>query len=1113
MRTTWLVVLTMLATSPFAVAQSVEKNPALKSATALEPQPGPAGQEWWRLGMDPFAGVLQPPPDDPTPEAADPRATDCCPLGGWVQSLGFNPVWAGNVISISKPILLKSIEIEANFNGPLDITYGIYREKVDGNPGDYVSLQIKKVTHDGTGRTYYSSGALGGGAGIPLVPKEVNGSPVSTFFAVAAGWGTASIDFRLDNVDYSNGPAFCAGRVRGSWGFTNTNPPAAGQTHQILGLVFFPTGAVSMRMCFEVPGGACCLGDTTCVDDVTSNACVEVMNGEFLGLFSLCALDSDQCTGFGACCPDGQNPVCFMASGQECIGANTYKGDGTACGGIDPCDETLGACCRYDGNCDETNEYDCEIDPRNGTPGIYQGDGVTCTPPGGGDRCEALGACCNVDDLDICSDVPEDECILDACVNALNTNGPIECPLGYVEDINNEHCPQPGDQCYKVLRTYSLGEPCAHGACKGPVGACCLLGECFETNKLDCENAGGEPTEMGADGWQACAVLPPDFCESDSNGFNHGACCLPNGNCDVLTAAECVGTNGSFQGVGISCSAFICSEGACCYLDTQGEPACVESMPLQCASPTGLNGTFMGTGSTCPSGCLLEGACCLPDGSCTFISAESCAAAGGQYQGDNVACEEAACPIPGSCCVNLGVFLCFEETDQQCAARPQATKFFTPFGSCANGCGNGACCDIGGSCSVTSGPECTTVEASIFTPGGSCTPDICPVRGACCTSNGCEIATQDACTNSLNGVYRGDGVSCSVEHICDVAACCNGTNCTDGFITDCVGLAGEPGELCAPDTCQPGACCIDFLGDGNLFCQAGLNRFECRALQVPFSDFGGAGTTCTPGFCADLTGACCKADGSCEDLTATACSAIPNASFQLGETCLTADCPVLTSACCKPDNTCEELTETECEAVFGALYLSGQDCSSDPCPEFPSACCDLLGGCTVVTETECNAIPGSEFRSGQICPADCVNQCVALGLDFDFDSNGHVDLVDFAEFQRCFNSSNPGADCLCPFDADRDGDIDAADFVDFDAQITGPVSQVQPCDAYPANGSGDFNGDGSVDLRDYASFQLCAGPSESLHCRCVFDVNKDDYVGTVDLVPLVGALSGPPTGP
>ncbi len=36
--------------------------------------------------------------------------------------------------------------------------------------------------------------------------------------------------------------------------------------------------------------------------------------------------------------------------------------------------------------------------------------------------------------------------------------------------------------------------------------------------------------------------------------------------------------------------------------------------------------------------CLPQGACCLPDGSCDVLTADACAAAGGDYQGDNTAC-------------------------------------------------------------------------------------------------------------------------------------------------------------------------------------------------------------------------------------------------------------------------------------------------------------------------------------------------------------------------------------------------------------------------------------------------------------------------------------------
>jgi len=420
----------------------------------------------------------------------------------------------------------------------------------------------------------------------------------------------------------------------------------------------------------------------------------------------------------------------------------------------------------------------------------------------------------------------------------------------------------------------------------------------------------------------------------------------------------------------------------------------------------------------------------MPDGSCEGLTQQACVDAGGAYEGDDTLCEETACPIQGACCVNVGVYLCFEETDAECAARPQSSKFFTPLGTCANGCGNGACCALDGTCSAVSGTECTLVPESEFNLGGTCSPNTCEVRGACCTTNGCAIATEAECTdtNGLNGTYRGDGASCSDANICDKAACCNGTSCTDEFIADCAsGIHGNPGELCQPNTCASGACCVDF-GTGSLSCQPGLQLFTCRDLAnqpgISFSQFAGAGVTCASSPCSNLLGACCQYDGSCTDLNQSQCSAIAGSTFQLGVSCAAASCP------------------------------------------------DVCG----------------------------------IGIDGDFDSNGHVDLRDFAEFQRCMGAST--VQCLCPFDANTNGVIDVGDVPTFVPALTGPQASAPPCSPFSTYAPGDYNDDGQVDLADFAALQRCA-PAPTLQCRCLFDVDGDANLRGEDFEALAMILTGP----
>ena len=86
-----------------------------------------------------------------------------------------------------------------------------------------------------------------------------------------------------------------------------------------------------------------------------------------------------------------------------------------------------------------------------------------------------------------------------------------------------------------------------------------------------------------------------------TGGTVTGACCLTNGTCTELSAADCATAGGTYHGDGSVCS------------------------PDPCAVPTG--------------------ACCHTDGTCTAQTAAECAAMNGTYQGDNTSCSPNPCPV------------------------------------------------------------------------------------------------------------------------------------------------------------------------------------------------------------------------------------------------------------------------------------------------------------------------------------------------------------------------------------------------------------------------------------------------------------------------------------
>jgi len=65
------------------------------------------------------------------------------------------------------------------------------------------------------------------------------------------------------------------------------------------------------------------------------------------------------------------------------------------------------------------------------------------------------------------------------------------------------------------------------------------------------------------------------------------------------------------------------------------------------------------------------------------------------------------------------------------------------------------------------------------------------------------------------------------------------------------------------------------------------------------------------------------------------------------------------------------------------------------------------------------------------------------------------------------------------------------------SQNSGPISKPPHCNAPPQ----DFDGDGLVNLHDFADFQICFDPSgtPSPACAC-FDDNSDSIVDLTDYV-------------
>ena len=141
-----------------------------------------------------------------------------------------------------------------------------------------------------------------------------------------------------------------------------------------------------------------------------------------------------------------------------------------------------------------------------------------------------------------------------------------------------------------------------------------------------------------------------------------GACCFPDGSCQVQRRRNCERDGGTYLGDGVSCAGNPCApaSGACCFID-QPAPFCAESTADDCAA---FGGIYLGDGSSCDDPCPISvvlGACCVTffDGAnlntlCYETAETDCVNSGGVYVGDGTLCVAANCDGPsptGACCL------------------------------------------------------------------------------------------------------------------------------------------------------------------------------------------------------------------------------------------------------------------------------------------------------------------------------------------------------------------------------------------------------------------------------------------------------------------------------
>lgn len=312
----------------------------------------------------------------------------------------------------------------------------------------------------------------------------------------------------------------------------------------------------------------------------------------------------------------------------------------------------------------------------------------------------------------------------------------------------------------------------------------------------------------------------------------------------------------------------------------------------------------------------------------------------------------------------------------------------------------GACCLVDGNCVETIEVDCNAPNANWMGPNTACSVDLCV--GACffpsISGEGCALGIFDGCgccldaesCQALEGDFAGLGTTCSSV---PMGACCLEAGCfyTHRSLCDDFGGQWHGGQSC-PGPCG-GACCV--LGS------------SCIDSDHPLA------TTSVP-------------------LSKCLCESLFGGVFQGESTCCTDPvpeiaCPQPRGACCLPfpglSSGCTDgMTEFQCAYDRGQFQGNYTLCSNATCPRGPcpgtEPCCEIhrSAGCEdpECCTRVCTIDPACCFVSffdtpewGPICVKKASQICGNGGpycpIPQDFDANLHVDLKDYAVFQRAFS--------------------------------------------------------------------------------------------------------------
>tara|TARA_R110002074_G_scaffold396804_1_gene586582 strand:- start:90 stop:4064 length:3975 start_codon:yes stop_codon:yes gene_type:complete len=646
------------------------------------------------------------------------------------------------------------------------------------------------------------------------------------------------------------------------------------------------------------------------------------------------------------------------------------------CGSVDCCDYTTyrGACCNYDGECEDNVDKNACISSGR----VFIGPNTICdevnccleTTPA-----PAITQACCFDD-NVCLNLEQSECILSAGIPwGIDTNCSDANVCGEDEDK-----PLKGSCCYSAYdEDWGIVYDCLDGMLDSE---CETLSGDFNTLK-NC----GERISDGEcqDGYET----PYSCCYGNSECYDNAD---PN-QCQQLSGIESVLTCAQRTNCNVPSEL-----GSCCYdlannYCSQIGPYCQDGVSTSwCAAIQGefnINSTCLGRVDE--EACSLNmptfqcAACCrCVDGifECDNIPKYVCQLLKGVHYEDGIYCDQINCG--GKC-------LPSQQYGRCCEADDICTE--TIYDDCLGewtiglGCAEGACVDppVYGACCYTDGTPCANTTdiacSGLWNKGQACSSIDCQRYGACCSAGNCTYTTPDLC----EGKYQGDWIDC-VSANCQPpessGACCVLDKCTVDTEQACLDSGGTyegDNTDCSVNPCPEYAACC--LSDNT--CTENYNEKECISGGGVFhsgeacADTGG-NITCEPEW------ACCDTIGNCTEVIESACTGV----FNPNVLCADITCEVSPGGgCCA----CGQCSRVALSSYCSGTYLGdGIECDVNLCPPYDPDI-PAYGDCGVCCVGNNDCLDDPSFPEAD---------CVLFGADWDTGS------------QTCCYGGEPEGECI-----------------------------------------------------------------------------------------------------